>query len=136
MQGHVEDVTLAPEPRTRSVRVTDNAASVRASYRRIYRLVALTDALSIAAALLIAQWPRFGFHIAQIHFASVLVGAPLLMVFVAYPAFHLYDAYRYTPAEEFPAYEGIPSANERPKDAAGMSAFALEDGIVYHTYSA
>ena len=42
-----------------------------------------------------------------------------------------------TPASEFPAYEGIPSANEMPpKDAAGMSAFALEDGVVYHTYSA
>ena len=27
-------------------------------------------------------------------------------------------------------------ANEPPKDAAGMSAFALEDGVVYHTYSA
>ena len=41
-----------------------------------------------------------------------------------------------TPADQFPAYEGVPSADEPPKDAAGMSAFALEDGIVYHTYSA
>ena len=41
-----------------------------------------------------------------------------------------------TPASEFPAYEDVPSANERPKDAAGMSAFVLEDDVVYHTYSA
>ena len=32
--------------------------------------------------------------------SGVLVGAPLVMV-VIYQAFHLYDAYRYTPAEEF-----------------------------------
>jgi predicted dithiol-disulfide oxidoreductase (DUF899 family) len=42
-----------------------------------------------------------------------------------------------TPADEFPAYEGIPSPNDMPpKDAAGMSAFALQDDVVYHTYSA
>ena len=41
-----------------------------------------------------------------------------------------------TPADEFPAYEGVPSASEPPKDAVGMSAFALDDGVVYHTYSA
>jgi predicted dithiol-disulfide oxidoreductase (DUF899 family) len=35
-----------------------------------------------------------------------------------------------------PPYEGVPSADEPPRDAAGMSAFALEDGVVYHTYSA
>jgi len=37
---------------------------------------------------------------------------------------------------DFPKYEGVPSASDRPTDAAGMSAFALEDGVVYHTYSA
>ena len=42
-----------------------------------------------------------------------------------------------TPASQFPAYEGVPSPNDMPpKDAAGMSAFALEDDVVYHTYSA
>jgi predicted dithiol-disulfide oxidoreductase (DUF899 family) len=42
-----------------------------------------------------------------------------------------------TPADQFPAYEGMPSPNDMPpKDLQGMSAFALEDGIVYHTYSA
>ncbi len=41
-----------------------------------------------------------------------------------------------TPADKYPAYEGIPDPKEMPKDATGMSAFALEDGVVYHTYSA
>jgi exopolysaccharide biosynthesis polyprenyl glycosylphosphotransferase len=99
MQGRVEDVALATRPR--STRAAGNAGSVRASYRRIYRLVALTDALSIALGLFIAWWTRFGLQVPQQHFMSVIVGAPLLMVIVVYPAFHLYDAYRYTPAEEF-----------------------------------
>jgi len=99
MQGRFEDVALAPRPRP--VRLADSAGSVRATYRRIYRLVAVTDALSIAAGLLVAQWARFGLRLPHQHLLSVLVGAPLLMVIVVYPAFHLYDAYRYTPAEEF-----------------------------------
>ncbi len=41
-----------------------------------------------------------------------------------------------TPADRFPTYEGVPSANEMPRDAAGMSAFVREDDVVYHTYSA
>jgi Bacterial protein of unknown function (DUF899) len=42
-----------------------------------------------------------------------------------------------TPASKLAADETIPSANDMPPpDAVGMSAFALEDGIVYHTYSA
>jgi predicted dithiol-disulfide oxidoreductase (DUF899 family) len=42
-----------------------------------------------------------------------------------------------TPADQFPAHAAVPDPNEMPpKDAVGMSAFALEDGVVYHTYSA
>jgi predicted dithiol-disulfide oxidoreductase (DUF899 family) len=42
-----------------------------------------------------------------------------------------------TPASQLAADETIPSANDMPPpDAVGMSAFALEDGTVYHTYSA
>jgi predicted dithiol-disulfide oxidoreductase (DUF899 family) len=41
-----------------------------------------------------------------------------------------------TPASQFAAYDRIPSPNEPPKDGNGMSAFVLEDGVVYHTYSA
>ena len=42
-----------------------------------------------------------------------------------------------TPAGQLAAAETIPSPNDMPPpDAVGMSAFALEDGIVFHTYSA
>ena len=40
------------------------------------------------------------------------------------------------PATEISAYDGVPSADEEPKDAVGVSWFAIEDGVVYHTYSA
>jgi predicted dithiol-disulfide oxidoreductase (DUF899 family) len=41
-----------------------------------------------------------------------------------------------TPEESYPAYAGIPDPNEPPKDGQGMSAFTMDDGVVYHTYSA
>lgn len=41
-----------------------------------------------------------------------------------------------TPADQYPAYEGMPDPNEMPTDGQGMSAFVMDDGIVYHTYSA
>jgi len=48
-----------------------------------------------------------------------------------------------TPPENYPAYDGLPDPQQMPPleeparvDAQGMSAFALEDGVVYHTYSA
>jgi predicted dithiol-disulfide oxidoreductase (DUF899 family) len=41
-----------------------------------------------------------------------------------------------TPADRYPAYEGIPDPNEMPKDGQGMSAFVQENGVIYHTYSA
>jgi predicted dithiol-disulfide oxidoreductase (DUF899 family) len=42
-----------------------------------------------------------------------------------------------TPPSQLAADETIPSPNDMPPpDAVGISAFALEDGIVHHTYSA
>ena len=42
-----------------------------------------------------------------------------------------------TPAKELAADETIPSPNDMPPpDAVGMSAFVVEDDVVYHTYSA
>jgi len=43
---------------------------------------------------------------------------------------HLVWDHSGTPAEPFRKSEESP-----PKDLPGMSAFALEDGVVYHTYS-
>ena len=74
--------------------------SVRTAYRRVYRLVALTDTLSVAVALLIAYWVRFDIRVPSSDFLLLLLGAPIV-VFVVFAGFHLYEAYRYTPAEEF-----------------------------------
>ena len=41
-----------------------------------------------------------------------------------------------TPADQFPASTGVPGPNDPPQDGVGMSAFVLEDDVVYHTYSA
>jgi len=41
-----------------------------------------------------------------------------------------------TLASEFPAYESVRTRTHCPKDSVGMSAFALEGDVVYHTYSA
>jgi exopolysaccharide biosynthesis polyprenyl glycosylphosphotransferase len=102
MQGRTEDVALTGDERVRSARADETPApsSARASYRRLYRVVALTDALSVDGALLLAYWVCFGLRLPQRYFVVALIGAPLCMV-VVYQAFHLYDAYRYTPAEEF-----------------------------------
>lgn len=102
MQGRFEDVALTADDASvqRDTAATAPPSSARAAYRRLYRVVAITDALSVAAALLLAYWVRFDLRVPHAYFLWLLLGAPLLMI-VVYQAFHLYDAYRYTPAEEF-----------------------------------
>ncbi len=101
MQGRNEDVALTQDQPSQKARErVAQGASARAAYRLLYRRVAVTDALSVCVALLIAYWVRFGFEAPRAHFLWLLASAPVLMVLV-YQAFHLYDAYRYTPAEEF-----------------------------------
>jgi exopolysaccharide biosynthesis polyprenyl glycosylphosphotransferase len=80
--------------------VSVSAASARAAYRRLYRWVAVSDAFAIELALLCAYWIRFGVGVPTRDFGWLLVGAP----FVAWAVFassHLYEAYRFAPAEEF-----------------------------------
>ena len=104
LQGRYEDATLGEAERAAAVRAEPETAvagpSARAAYRRLYRAVAVTDGVTVGAALLLAYWLRFGFRFPQPYFLWVLVGTPVVMVLM-YQAFHLYDAYRYTPAEEF-----------------------------------
>jgi exopolysaccharide biosynthesis polyprenyl glycosylphosphotransferase len=105
VQGRIEDVTLA-EPASRSFRVDgvdtaiERGSSARAQYRRLFHRVAVTDVLSIAVALMVASWVRFGFATPPMDFLVLVSVVPFAMV-VVYAAFHLYDAYRFTPAEEF-----------------------------------
>jgi exopolysaccharide biosynthesis polyprenyl glycosylphosphotransferase len=103
MLGRTDDASLVgdePGGAARTEEPAGRAPSARASYRRLYRVVAITDALSVALALLLAYWVRFGPRVPHTYFVLALIAAPLFMV-VVYQAFHLYDAYRYTPAEEF-----------------------------------
>jgi exopolysaccharide biosynthesis polyprenyl glycosylphosphotransferase len=75
-------------------------ASVRAAYRWLGRWLALTDTLAVALALLLAYWARFDVRMPSRDFLSLLLGAPFVVVGI-FASFHLYEAYRYTPAEEF-----------------------------------
>jgi exopolysaccharide biosynthesis polyprenyl glycosylphosphotransferase len=105
MQGRVEDANAAGT-HARTLRLAspgahnDEISSARADYRRLYRLVAVTDTLAIAFAMVIAYWIRFGVRVPERDFLLLLLGAPIVVIGV-YTAFHLYDAYRFTPAEEF-----------------------------------
>jgi exopolysaccharide biosynthesis polyprenyl glycosylphosphotransferase len=105
MQGRVEDANAAGT-HARTLHLAspgaqyDDVSSARADYRRLYRLVAITDTLAIAFAMVIAYWIRFGVRVPEGDFLLLLLGAPFVVIGV-YTAFHLYDAYRFTPAEEF-----------------------------------
>ncbi|MEP6758543.1 MAG: sugar transferase [Actinomycetota bacterium] len=90
-----EHVGFDPSPS-----VTVSTPSARAAYARRYRWVAVSDAAAIEVALLCAYWVRFGFGVPTRDFGELLLGAP----FVAWAIFasaHLYEAYRFAPAEEF-----------------------------------
>ena len=104
VQGRIEDMGAADEPRSYRVDdvtvIVERGTSARERYTRLYRLIALTDVLSIAVALLLAYWVRFGIEVPSGDFLLLLAGAPFAML-VVYGMFHLYDAYRYTAAEEF-----------------------------------
>jgi predicted dithiol-disulfide oxidoreductase (DUF899 family) len=54
------------------------------------------------------------------------------------PPHNMHDVWDHsdTPADQYAPYEGVPGPDDPPRDGQGMSAFALEDGVVYHTYSA
>lgn len=104
MRGRVDDATItgaARALRIASPSLRDSATpSARADYRRLYRAVAVSDTLSIVLAMACAYWVRFGLRIPEGDFLLVLPGAPFAVVGV-FAAFHLYEAHRFTPAEEF-----------------------------------
>jgi exopolysaccharide biosynthesis polyprenyl glycosylphosphotransferase len=74
--------------------------SVRDAYRRLYRRIAVTDTVGVAIALLLADWAKFGFGVPARDFLLLLLSLPFVVLAV-FATFHLYEAFRYTPAEEF-----------------------------------
>jgi exopolysaccharide biosynthesis polyprenyl glycosylphosphotransferase len=98
VRGRVENEpgfdTGAPRPQAPS-----RPHQTRLAYRSIYRRIALTDCLSIILALAIAYRIPVGQRSAT-DLVPLLLGTPLVVVSV-FAAFHLYEAFRFTPAEEF-----------------------------------
>jgi exopolysaccharide biosynthesis polyprenyl glycosylphosphotransferase len=102
MQGRIEQDLPLMDPRTRTLGLAPPIAgpSAREQYRTLYRRVAVTDAISIGLALLVAYWVRFGLRVPAADFLAPLLGTPPVMVAI-FAGFRLYDAHRFTPAEEF-----------------------------------
>ncbi len=99
MKERVQELTPAVQPAGTPTPVV-TGSSARAEYRSLYRKVALTDVVSSGLALLVAYWVRFGVETPSTEFLYPLLGTPIAVVAV-FASFHLYEAYRYTPAEEF-----------------------------------
>jgi exopolysaccharide biosynthesis polyprenyl glycosylphosphotransferase len=102
MQGRIEEDLPVRGWRSRTLRVVPalDPGSAREQYRRLYRRIAATDAASIAVSLLVAYWVRFGMRVPTVDFVAPLLGTPPLMIAI-FAGFRLYDAHRFTPAEEF-----------------------------------
>ena len=80
--------------------VSVSASSARAAYRRLYGWVAASDVLAIEFALVCAYWIRFGVGAPTRDFGLLLIGAPFVVLAI-FASGHLYEAYRFAPAEEF-----------------------------------
>lgn len=98
MEGRIDDVVV-PAERT-PLRLAAAGVSVRDRYRHVYRLVALTDLLAIASAMLLAYWIRFDVRVPGPDFLPLLIATPLVVI-ALFAGSHLYEVFRYTPAEEF-----------------------------------
>jgi len=92
--NRLEDTAQTPAPVTPSRR-----PGTREAYRRVYRRIAVTDALAVILALALSFWIVNG-EIQSGDFVLRLVGTAAAIV-VVFASFHLYEAFRYTPAEEF-----------------------------------
>ncbi|MDP9326617.1 MAG: sugar transferase [Actinomycetota bacterium] len=103
MLGRVEGVAASRRPISDvTVRVPEAgpATPARLQYRSLYRRVAVTDALAVAAGLIVAHWIRYGIGAPRGNFLWLFLWSPLITC-VVYGAFRLYQAHRFTPAEEF-----------------------------------
>jgi hypothetical protein len=80
--------------------VAPSRPGTRDAYRRVYRRIAVTDAFAVILALALSSWIMRGEIQTSGDFALRLVGTAAAIV-VVFASFHLYEAFRYTPAEEF-----------------------------------
>jgi exopolysaccharide biosynthesis polyprenyl glycosylphosphotransferase len=75
-------------------------SNVLQRYRRMSIAIAASDALSTAAAMLIAYVLRFGFTRVPADFTLLMISAPLALVAI-FSGFRLYSVQLISPAEEF-----------------------------------
>jgi exopolysaccharide biosynthesis polyprenyl glycosylphosphotransferase len=80
--------------------VTAPARRARQEYKRLYMAMAVTDSLSVAAALLLAYEVRFHVAMPTGDFFRILAITPLVVLAV-FSGFRLYGTHQFTPAEEF-----------------------------------
>jgi exopolysaccharide biosynthesis polyprenyl glycosylphosphotransferase len=80
--------------------VTAPARRARQEYKRLYMAMAVTDSLSVAAALLLAYEVRFHVAMPTGDFLRILAITPLVVLAV-FSGFRLYGTHQFTPAEEF-----------------------------------
>jgi exopolysaccharide biosynthesis polyprenyl glycosylphosphotransferase len=81
--------------------LVDKPSSVRARYRRFYRLMTITDVLAVVSAFYLAHMGWLKLKTPEPDLRALLLLATPIVVLTLYTAFHLYDAHRYSPAEEF-----------------------------------
>jgi exopolysaccharide biosynthesis polyprenyl glycosylphosphotransferase len=111
MQQHISDEIATPEtvqgaPSSRSLEVVSDvsalapAASARREYRKVYRAIAVSDAFAIIVGLLAAVLLRFGLSMPSQDFLLLMIAVPTIMLAI-FSLCQLYEAHRYSPAEEF-----------------------------------
>ncbi len=90
---------VGPAPSPPVTRPAEGVEPARVQYRRLYRLMGLTDGACVALALVLARWVRYGWH-APADLLPITLLAPFGTV-ALFRAFRLYESHRFTAAEEF-----------------------------------
>ena len=94
--GPSTEPVLLPAP----AQVAPPARRARQQYKRLYLAMAVTDCISIAAALVLAYEIRLHVAMPTGDFFRILALTPLVVIAV-FSAFRLYGTHQFTPAEEF-----------------------------------
>jgi len=83
-----------------SAQVAPPARRARQQYKRLYLAMAVTDILSVVAALVLAYEIRFHVALPTSDFFRIVALTPIVVIAV-FSAFRLYGTHQFTPAEEF-----------------------------------
>ncbi|MFL5766244.1 MAG: hypothetical protein ACJ758_00175, partial [Actinomycetota bacterium] len=94
--GPSAEPVLLPAP----AQVAPPARRARQEYKRLYLAMAVTDSISVAAALFLAYEIRFRSSAPPGDLFRILALTPLVVIAV-FSAFRLYGTHQFTPAEEF-----------------------------------